>query len=394
MTEDSGSGPAPDLPKRPPPFKPTTPPSLGLPKSGGSVRGLGGKFQAGGPTGTGSVRVPIAVSPCRDGAEPVLALEYDSGQGYGPFGTGWRVSVREHHPAHRQGPPSKLWTRPRGQAPAGIDAQNYRFVDLDGEGIAGILTAAASPAPGLYYKRNLGGGPFAAAEPLPAQPSLQSIAGDVQLLSLNADGRLDVASLSGPAPGFFERTRNFGWAPFATFPSLPNIDFTARGVHLLDVDGDGLTDILVAEDDVFVWYSSLSRSGYGPPNRVTQAHDEDRGAVVLTTDDYETIFLADMSGDGLSDLVRIRNGEVCYWPNLGYARFGAKIAMQSAPMFDTPDLFDPRRIRLGDIDGTGVTDIVYLSRQGAVVYFNRPVTGGRRASRSRCHSPTRWTACG
>ena len=29
----------------------------------------------------------------------------------------------------------------------------------------------------------------------------------------------------------------------------------------------------------------------------------------------QSIYLADMSGDGLSDLVRIRNGEVCYWPN-------------------------------------------------------------------------------
>ena len=133
----------------------------------------------------------------------------------------------------------------------------------------------------------------------------------------------------------------------------------------------------------------LSRDGFGPPNRRTQAHDEDRGAVVLTTDDYETIFLADMSGDGLSDLVRIRNGDVCYWPNLGYGRFGAKIAMKSAPQFDTPDLFDPRRIRLGDIDGTGVTDIVYLSRRGADVYLNQagngldaghsdPVAAGRR----------------
>jgi hypothetical protein len=30
----------------------------------------------------------------------------------------------------------------------------------------------------------------------------------------------------------------------------------------------------------------------------------------------------DMSGDGLSDLVRIRNGEICYWPSLGYRRSG------------------------------------------------------------------------
>ncbi len=261
------------------------------------------------------------------------------------------------------------------QAPAGIDGRNYQFVDLDGEGVAGILAAAATPAPALYYKRNLGEGKFAAAEMLPDQPSLQTGAEGVQLLSLNSDGRLDVARLSGPMPGFFERTRSFGWTPFMTFQSLPKIDLTARGVHFLDIDGDGLTDIMVAEDDVFVCYSSLSRAGFGSPKRVTQAHDEDRGAVVLTTDDHETIFLADMSGDGLSDLVRIRNGNICYWPNLGYGRFGPKISMRSAPIFDAPDLFDPRRIRLGDIDGTGVTDIVYLSERGANVYFNQAGNG-------------------
>lgn len=29
-----------------------------------------------------------------------------------------------------------------------------------------------------------------------------------------------------------------------------------------------------------------------------------------------------MSGDGLTDLVRIRNDRVCYWPNLGHGRNG------------------------------------------------------------------------
>jgi hypothetical protein len=38
-----------------------------------------------------------------------------------------------------------------------------------------------------------------------------------------------------------------------------------------------------------------------------------------------------MNGDGLSDLVRVRNGEVCYWPNLGYGRFGARVSMDGAP---------------------------------------------------------------
>jgi hypothetical protein len=75
-----------------------------------------------------------------------------------------------------------------------------------------------------------------------------------------------------------------------------------------------------------------------------------------------------MSGDGLTDLVRIRNGEVCYWPNLGYGHFGAKVTMDNAPWFDRPDLFDQRRIRLADIDGSGVIDILYLSHRGVQVF--------------------------
>jgi hypothetical protein len=173
------------------------------------------------------------------------------------------------------------------QAPGGIDGRNYQLVDLDGEGVPGILTTAARPAPALYYKHNLGSGNFASAEPLPTQPSLQSMAIDTQLVSLNVDGRLDVARFSGGTPGYFERTRDFAWAQFIPFQSLPKIDYTNRGVRFLDIDGDGLTDILVAEDDIFIWYPSLSRAGYGPPNRVTRAHDERSGAVALTTDDYE-----------------------------------------------------------------------------------------------------------
>jgi hypothetical protein len=42
-------------------------------------------------------------------------------------------------------------------------------------------------------------------------------------------------------------------------------------------------------------------------------------------DGTETMFLADMTGDGLSDIVRVRNGESSYWPNLGYGRFGTKV---------------------------------------------------------------------
>ena len=52
--------------------------------------------------------------------------------------------------------------------------------------------------------------------------------------------------------------------------------------------------------------------------------------------------------------MRIRNGEVCYWPNLGYGRFGAKVTMDTHHGLKT-DRFDPRRMRLADIDGSAPT---------------------------------------
>ena len=78
-----------------------------------------------------------------------------------------------------------------------------------------------------------------------------------------------------------------------------------------------------------------------------------------------------MTGDGLTDIVRIRNGEVCYWPNLGYGRFGAKVTMDNAPRFDDPDQFDQRRIRLADIDGCGTTDMIYLGARRRPLWFNQ-----------------------
>ena len=77
-----------------------------------------------------------------------------------------------------------------------------------------------------------------------------------------------------------------------------------------------------------------------------------------------------MSGDGLTDIVRIRNGEVCYWANKGYGKFSAKINMGNAPLFDTPDLFNPQYLHLADVSGTGASDIIYLGENKFKAFIN------------------------
>jgi RHS repeat-associated protein len=256
--------------------------------------------------------------------------------------------------------------------PIGLDGSAYQWVDLDGEGLSGILTQQAGA---WYYKPNLGDGSFGAMLPVPTQPATAQAGGGHQLLDLAGDGQLDVVNFAGPTPGFQARGDGLitqdDWLPWRTFRQLPNINWSDPNLRFVDLNGDGHADILVTENDAFTWHPSMAEEGFEPSRRVIKTSDEEGGPHVVFADLEEAIYLADMDGDGLTDIVRIRNGEVCYWPNQGYGHFGRKVSLDGAPRFDHSDLFDHRRIRLADIDGSGTTDIIYLAADAIGVYFNR-----------------------
>ena len=254
--------------------------------------------------------------------------------------------------------------------PTGIDSAAYQFVDLDGEGISGVLTEQASS---WFYKPNLGNGSFGEIQILDTRPSLANLnGGQQQLLDLAGDGQLDLVQFRPQTPGFYERTTDEDWESFKPFVSQLNITWDEPNLRFVDLNGDGHADVLITEDEAITWYPSLGEDGFGSARKVRYRVDEEKGPRLVFADAEQSVYLADMCGDGLTDLVRIRNGEVSYWPNLGYGHFGAKVTMDNSPWFDRPGQFSQQRIRLADIDGSGVTDIIYLDhRQGARIYFNQ-----------------------
>jgi RHS repeat-associated protein len=280
--------------------------------------------------------------------------------------------------------PAVLSLDPASQAnlPEGLDEGRFRWVDLDGEGLSGILADANGA---WYYKRNVSAahlvarsdgtrsaqarfGPLETITGLPARADLSG----VRLLDLSGSGRLDVVDLAGPDPGFFARTADGSFEPLHRFAALPDLDWSDPNVRFIDVTGDGLADVLMTEDGLFTVYASLcGAAGFDSARLARPGWDEDRGPSVVFADGTQTIFIADMSGDGLSDIVRVRNGEVCYWPNTGYGRFGAKVTMDLAPRFEDQERFEPRRIRLADIDGTGTVDLLYVGEDGVAAWFNQ-----------------------
>ena len=251
--------------------------------------------------------------------------------------------------------------------PTGIDDQSYQWIDLYGEGISGILTEQAN---GWYYKSNSGGGKFDSVKLVSPKPSFNGLSmGAAHFQDIEANGQKHL--VSNELNGYYEFTPADEWLPFKTFLEVPNIDLRDTKLKFLDLNGDGKADILISEDDVFVWYASKGKEGFESYQTTRKIFDEEKGPAIVFTDSTQSIVLADMSGDGLMDIVRIRNKDIVYWPNLGYGKFGAKVSMSNAPMFDNPDHFNSKYVKLADLDGSGITGIVYLGKDSFKIYFNQ-----------------------
>jgi len=253
-------------------------------------------------------------------------------------------------------------------APIGIKDRQYVWVDLFSEGIAGIL---AEQAGAWFYKSNLGNGNFSQPFAVSPKPGLAGLSTEkVVVLDLEGDGSKYLVEHSTQPKGFFKLTDDDEWQSFKPFEAFPNFDINVPNIRVLDVTGDGRADLVFTEENRITWWRSRGEQGFEVPQSVAKEIDEEKGAAIIFADRTQSIFIADMNGDGLSDIVRIRNGEICYWANLGYGRFGAKVNMDNAPRFDHSDAFNPKYLRLADIDGSGTIDVIYLGKNDFRVWMN------------------------
>src|SRR4051794_7895421 len=67
--------------------------TISTPQGGGALHGIGETFSPDLHTGTGNFTVPIATPPGRSGFQPQLSLVYSTGNGNGPYGLGWSLTI-------------------------------------------------------------------------------------------------------------------------------------------------------------------------------------------------------------------------------------------------------------------------------------------------------------
>jgi RHS repeat-associated protein len=251
--------------------------------------------------------------------------------------------------------------------PLALNDPNVALVDLFGDGLPDVLHS--SPG-GFRYWKNLGSGRLDRPRPLPQMPA--GIALDqpgVGFGDMGGDGQVDLLVHAGTLPGFFETTSDGTWQTFRPYEVFPGFDLHDPNVRLVDLTGDGRSDALMTQEKEFLWFACLGEKGFAPPQYIPRQHDLDHFPDVFFDDPAGRVRLADMTGDGLNDIVLVHNGRIDYWPNLGYGRFGKRITMGNAPHLEVN--FDPKRLFLADLNGTGCADLVYVDFDRVHCWFNQ-----------------------
>lgn len=249
--------------------------------------------------------------------------------------------------------------------------RDHALVDLTGDGLPDVLQLNGI----ARWWRNRGGGRFDRPRSMPETPAGVRLADPgVALLDVQGDGRADLSVSTGPLAGYFPLRFGPTWGRRHLYSALPPTGLSDPAVRLVDLTGDGVTDVILLGDrmacafqqtvDGATTWTGLQPAQFdldpaGPPPRV--GPDDDR------------LRWADMSGDGLTDLVLVRDREVEYWPSLGHGRFARRVRMRGAPRL--PADYRPDRLLLGDLDGDGRADLAYVAGGTVTVWFNRAGEG-------------------
>jgi len=250
---------------------------------------------------------------------------------------------------------------------------NVHPMDLDADGRVELLhmphlrdwsayTAEGSRAAGFEWVEK---GPFDPADP---DIDLTRDAAEIRLVDLDNDHRVDVLRTSGTETQFF---RNAGDGTFdaavtscVLHRGMP-LRFSNGDLQLADMNGDGIQDLVHLRRGDLAYWAGRGPGLFGgdadlPEDCAAGEYGDSREVVMedspLWSDlEDDRVRLADVNGDGLSDVVQTRFDGVDLWVNQGGKSFTDRYILERSP-------FDPaftQRVRIADIDASGSKDVVW-----------------------------------
>lgn len=264
-----------------------------------------------------------------------------------------------------------LWPASKWQERDDLENMNsyqpYQLVDLNGEGLAGILYQDSGA---WWYRapvRQQGDDADAVTwdEPtrLAAIPSLRD---GSMLADLNGDGYMEWVVSSAGVNGYYSRTPERGWLNFTPHSAWP-IEYRHPRTMMADITGAGMADLALIGPKSVRLYAG---TGDGWEKALNVLQPTGIQLPVPGTDERVLVAFSDMAGSGQQHLVQIRKQDVRYWPNLGHGQFGEPITMMEW-FFPLSLVFNPTQCFLADLDGSGTSDVIYVVKDQVIIQINQ-----------------------
>ena len=334
-----------------------------------------------------------------------------------------------------------------------LDEARTDLFDVNSDGLPDIIvtdparyrTADDQPAVGVFFNGFSGpnatatqAGEFSEAVPVPMPSAYSSVMHlgnlNVAPMDIDGDGRSDLLHMP--------RTREYGYFtpvrdPDGAIPPAspigqgyrftrvpvqlsngaidPRIDLGRDGrfIKTMDVDNDHLIDIVQSTGTGLLTWLNLGRypDGDGLFGHATwsggawQLSPEPLDSCLLQEGlpiDFEDsqLRLGDMNGDGLQDIIKIRQGRVIYWPGRGPGLWGDGAATcfrgegegREIEMLDSPEELNAELdgVFLSDVNQDGADDIVQVRFDALDVWWNRAghAFTGRVTARGTPYAPS------
>jgi RHS repeat-associated protein len=221
----------------------------------------------------------------------------------------------------------------------------------------------------------------------------------IERLDVNADGLFDVMRTTGTGiqtwlnlgllPGGEGRFGSASWngtewelsdAPVMScnLSAGVTVDLAARETRLADMNGDGLTDLVLFRRGRVVYWPGRGPGAWGTggahcPSGTTAEDRHVEMVAPATGMDFDSHLtqLMDVDQDGAADIVQVRFHDVDVWLNRGGTTFASPIRIPNTPA--APSFLT--QVRIEDIDGTGTGDLVW-ARSGDYRWID--MMGGHR----------------
>ena len=190
---------------------------------------------------------------------------------------------------------------------------------------------------------------------------------EVHLADMNGDGLSDLVHTAyGGEVSYYLNQGSLSWGKRTRMlvqDSPPPAPFGSDRVKTLDLDFDKRMDLVRSSENGYSIWFNLAENKYSQEVRTAGAIHQ--GAVIQLGDNG--VRLADMNGDRMSDAAKISPLQVTYCANMGHGQFDSSVTISIPDSTLTED--QVKRAQLEDINGDGLADLVIERAGGNELWY-------------------------